>query len=225
MEIEQFLARLTDRAAGPLTGDRLEDALRRVGAAQDVAGQVGAAAAAYAGRAAADAVWLGASLADLAETTGNTRQAARKRWPDLGRVYRARRWLEGHDADLVAVVELVIAAGADLAGSVPTRPAPAGGDKPARAPDGPARECGDERTAAHDGLKGDGLRDVLERLRAAVVVDGPPPARWWALSEAVDRDLRAVATLATPWTEPARRAVDAAAGTVAHWDAATSPPR
>jgi hypothetical protein len=189
MEIELLLAQLTDRRAGPLTGDRLTDALNRVRAAHEVAGQVGAAAAGYASRAAADAVWLGASLADLAETTGNTRQAARKRWPDLGRVYRARRWLEGHDADLVAVVDLVVAVGPEL----------------------------DQRNGAD-------LRDPLDRLRAAIAVDGPPPARWWALSEAVDRDLRTVVAVATPFTEAARHAANAAAGTVAHWDAATAPP-
>jgi hypothetical protein len=219
MEIEQFLARLTDDAAGPLTGDRLEDALRRVGAAQDVAGQVGAAAAAYAGRAAADAVWLGASLADLAETIGNTRQAARKRWPDLGRVYRARRWLEGHDADLVTVIGLVTAAGPDLGRGTTPPPnrttARAGEDATGAAPRGASRP-----TVAAD-LIGHDLRDAIDRLRAAVAVDGPPPARWWALSEAVDRDLRTVAALATPFTEPARHALDAARGTLAHWDAAT----
>jgi hypothetical protein len=85
-------------------------ALRRVKAAQvvgallvDVIGEVTAGEA-------ATAVWLGASLADLGSATGSTRQAARKRWPDLGLIYRTRRWLYGHRPDILYIADLLIAA-------------------------------------------------------------------------------------------------------------------
>jgi hypothetical protein len=114
VEIENLLAKLTAELAGPIGDDLRTAALHRVRAAQEVRARVEEAAAQFAASEAADAVWLGASLADLSTATGGTRQAARKRWPDLGHIYRTRRWLEGHDADLTAVIRLVLDAGPDL---------------------------------------------------------------------------------------------------------------
>ncbi|MGC9669979.1 hypothetical protein ACNTMW_25980 [Planosporangium sp. 12N6] len=92
------------------------DRLRRVRAAQLAGALVDEVATAFAADEAADAVWLGASLADLGTTSGSTRQAARKRWPDLGRVYRTRRWLGGHHDDLTHVIGLVLTHASHLRG-------------------------------------------------------------------------------------------------------------
>jgi hypothetical protein len=78
--------------------------LRRVRAGQLAEALVEEVVAEQANADAADAVWLGASLADLGSATGITRQAARKRWPGLGLIYRTRRWLSGHTDDLTAVI-------------------------------------------------------------------------------------------------------------------------
>jgi hypothetical protein len=176
---------------GPKAGDaddeyRLRTALlHRVHAAQLAGDLLDEVATTFTAGEAADAVWLGASLADLGTVSGSTRQAARKRWPDLGLIYRARRWLGGHHDDVVAVIRSVL---------------------------------------AHAGeLRGVGL-DRLQALRAAVDADGPQPARWQRLAEAVDRHLRAVTTYAVPTTEEATTAVDGARGVVAHYDAVTAKP-
>ncbi|NJC72152.1 hypothetical protein HC031_20880 [Planosporangium thailandense] len=106
----------------PRTGDaddeyrQRRDQLMRVRAAQVASALVERAAAEFTAAEAADAVWLGASLADLGTTSGSTRQAARKRWPDLGRIYRVRRWLGGHHDDLVAVIGMILARAADVRG-------------------------------------------------------------------------------------------------------------
>jgi hypothetical protein len=92
------------------------DRLRRVRAAQLAGALVNEVAAEFAAEEAADAVWLGASLADLGTTSGSTRQAARKRWPDLGHIYRTRRWLGGHHDDVVAVIGMVLARAGELRG-------------------------------------------------------------------------------------------------------------
>jgi hypothetical protein len=198
---EDVMDRLTRRLAGtpalaqpdsgPKPGDfgdehRLRAArLRRVRAAQlaeelldDVAGGFTAAEA-------ADAVWLGASLADLGTVSGSTRQAARKRWPELGLIYRTRRWLGGHHDDVVAVVRMVLDHASEL--------------------------------------RGVGL-DRIQALRDAVDAEGPQPARWQRLADAVDRHLRAVVAQAVPTTDEATTAMDGARGVVAHYDVVTAKP-
>src|SRR5437588_11408282 len=67
--------------------------LRRVKAAQLAGALLADVIGEFTAGEAATAVWLGASLADLGSASGSTRQAARKRWPDLGLIYRTRRWL------------------------------------------------------------------------------------------------------------------------------------
>lgn len=92
------------------------DQLLRVRAAQLASALVERASAEFTAAEAAEAVWLGASLADLGTTSGSTRQAARKRWPDLGRIYRVRRWLGGHHDDLVTTIGTILDRAADMRG-------------------------------------------------------------------------------------------------------------
>jgi hypothetical protein len=92
------------------------DRLRRVRAAQLAGALIEQVTAQFTAAEAADAVWLGASLADLGVTSGSSRQAARKRWPDLGRIYRTRRWLGGHHEDVRAVIGTLLERAGDLRG-------------------------------------------------------------------------------------------------------------
>ncbi|GAA4772602.1 hypothetical protein GCM10023200_01170 [Actinomycetospora chlora] len=99
---------------GPKPDDRAGEraarhrALAGLGAALAVEAEVRAAAAAATTRRAAAAVWLGASLADLGGVTGRSRQAARKRWPELGAIHRRRRWLGYHVDDVLWAARLVL---------------------------------------------------------------------------------------------------------------------
>jgi hypothetical protein len=108
--------------SGPKAGDaddeyrRRVERLRRVHAAQLAEDLIYDVAGGFTAGEAADAVWLGASLADLGTVSGSTRQAARKRWPDLGLIYRTRRWLGGHHDDVVAVIRTVLAHAGELRG-------------------------------------------------------------------------------------------------------------
>jgi hypothetical protein len=95
-----------------LRGDRL----RRVRAAQLAGALIEQVTTQFIADEAADAVWLGASLADLGTTSGSTRQAARKRWPDLGQIYRTRRWLGGHHDDVAAVIGMILERAGDMRG-------------------------------------------------------------------------------------------------------------
>jgi hypothetical protein len=107
---------------GPKVGDveeeyrRRADRLRRVHAAQLAEDLLEDVAGTFTAGEAADAVWLGASLADLGTVSGSTRQAARKRWPDLGLIYRTRRWLGGHHDDVVRVIRTVLTHAGELRG-------------------------------------------------------------------------------------------------------------
>lgn len=121
---QDLVERLTRRLAaapgpnaadpGPKPGESAEEhrqrtaTLRRVHAARLAGALLDDVADRFAAAEAADAVWLGASLADLGAASGDTRQAARKRWPDLGQIYRVRRWLGGHHDDVLAVIGAVL---------------------------------------------------------------------------------------------------------------------
>ncbi|WP_329110385.1 hypothetical protein OG792_15695 [Micromonospora sp. NBC_01699] len=153
---------------------------------------------------AADAVWLGASLADLGVSTGNSRQAARKRWPDLGLVYRTRRWVAGHHPDLVTVIEQLLVHAGDLTAA-----------------------------EGHDDALGravSALREALARTRrdldSGSVVDPHTgrPLRWRRLAEAVDVQLRTVVRLGVPTTSAASTALAGAHGVLAHHDSVTAEP-
>jgi len=84
--------------------------LRRVQAVQVAGALVNEVIADFTATEASLAVWLGASLADLGSASGSTRQAARKRWPDLGQIYRVRRWLYGQREGIFYIAELLIEA-------------------------------------------------------------------------------------------------------------------
>jgi hypothetical protein len=161
------------------------DRLRRVRAAMLASVLVEDVAAEFTAAEAADAVWVGASLADLGATSDTTRQAARKRWPDLGLIYRTRRWLGAQHDVVVAVVGALL----EHAGE----------------------------------LRGVGM-DRIQALRATVDAVQPQPDHWRALSDAVDRHLRAVAQQAVPTTSEAVAAVDGAQELVVDFDAARARP-
>lgn len=63
-------------------------------------------------------MWLGASLADLSAIAGRSRQAARKRWPELGGTYRRRKWLGNHVDDIAYTAGQLASRADDL---VPSR--------------------------------------------------------------------------------------------------------
>ncbi|MFC6023345.1 hypothetical protein ACFP2T_45230 [Plantactinospora solaniradicis] len=195
---------------GPKPGDvddersRRADVLRRVRAGRAAQALLADVVADCATEDAADAAWLGASLADLGESIGSTRQAARKRWPDLGRIYRIRRWVSGHADDLVIVLRMVRDQTTGLTASA--------GD--AEAYDAAVRELDDA------------LRGVLRDHDSGTVLDPETgrPTRWRRLADAVDVRLRTVVDLATPTTPEADTALAAARGVLAHYDAATAEP-
>ncbi|MFK3979804.1 hypothetical protein ACI2K4_05415 [Micromonospora sp. NPDC050397] len=178
--------------------------LRRVHAGQLTDALLAEVSAECAAQDAADAVWLGASLADLGSSTGNSRQAARKRWPDLGLIYRTRRWLAGHDQDLITVIRQVLEHSPEIGA------APGSADALDRAV--PA------------------LREALDRVRAdldsgtVVTPETGRPARWPHLADAVDRHLRAVVELGVPATPGAALAFEGARGVLAHYDSVTAEP-
>ncbi|MBF9127982.1 hypothetical protein I0C86_03065 [Plantactinospora sp. S1510] len=195
---------------GPKSGDvddersRRTDALRRVRAGRAAQALLSEVVAEHTAENAADAVWLGASLADLGESIGSTRQAARKRWPDLGRIYRIRRWVSGHADDLVTVLRMVRDQATGYA-------APAG-----------SADALDAALAALDHA----LRGVLRDSDSRSVLDPETgrPARWLRLADAVDVRLRTVVDLATPTTPEADTALAAARGVLAHYAEATAEP-
>ncbi|GAA3771226.1 hypothetical protein GCM10022225_68010 [Plantactinospora mayteni] len=213
--VEEFGRRLTGMLAehpsfaapetGPKPGDvdderaRRAAYLRRVRAGQAAQALLAEVAAGCAAEDAADAVWLGASLADLGESTGSSRQAARKRWPELGRIYRIRRWVSGHADDLVTVLRMVLDQAPDYT-----------------APDGSA-ETLDRAVRALDAA----LAEALRRRDSGSVLDPETgrPARWRRLADAVDQHLRVVVELAGAATPEADTALAAARGVLAHHDA------
>jgi hypothetical protein len=187
------------RTADP-TGERDSRlaALRRVRAALAARGIVTDAAEDFVGAEVTRAVWLGASLADLAAITGHTRQAARKRWPELGGVYRRRRWLGDHASDVLHVARLVLDAG------------------PEPSPDG--------ASGAFDAAL-DRLRAAVAAAESAFDTppDGPEDAaaRWRAFDALVDGALRDVVRLAAPaGHDAADRALAGASATITYYDIA-----
>jgi hypothetical protein len=161
--------------AGDVLGDRerRHTALVALRAALDVEDVARREAAGLAADRAADAVWLGASLADLATVTSRTRQAARKRWPELGDVHRRRFWLGRQVEGIRWAAGLVVEA----------RPALA-----ATARDG----FGDAVTELERSLA-----EVGERFGLDEPPVGPDPTRRWrALDTLVDVHLRACVDLA-----------------------------
>ncbi len=161
------------------------------------------AAVARAGSEAADAVWLGASLADLSAVTGRTRQAARKKWPELGSVYRRRKWLTNQVEPVHYAARQLVDAAEQL---TPSK----------------------ERAAYEEAIEL--LADGLRRSERAFAEQEPEnavdaAARWRELDELIDRHVRTVLDLAAP--EPTDRSADFAAhgakGVLTYYDVATAP--
>ncbi|MGX7674676.1 hypothetical protein [Plantactinospora sp. DSM 117369] len=186
---------------GDVDDERLRRAgyLRRVRAGQAAQALLAEVAAGCAAEDAVDAVWLGASLADLGESTGSTRQAARKRWPELGRIHRTRRWVSGHADDLVTVFRMVLD---QASGYTALERSAAPLDRAVRALDAALAET----------LRSRDSGSVLDPATAR-------PVRWRRLADAVDQHLRAVVELAGASTPEAETALAAARGVLAHHDA------
>jgi hypothetical protein len=157
---------------------------------------------------AATAVWLGASLADLGSATGSTRQAARKRWPDLGQIYRTRRWLYGHREDILYVAGLLIDVREDIWPKADVTPAMV--------------------TRAYDGLVA-GLTQVRTDFASGSAVSEKATSnrrtiRWQRLGELANRHIRNVVEAIRPTTDAADFAVSGGIGLLAHYDTVASTP-
>jgi hypothetical protein len=193
-------------AAGPKPGDVDDECehrqyhLRRVRAGQLASMLINEATYRCAAEDAATAAWLGASLADLGTSIGSTRQAARKRWPDLGMIYRSRRWLTGHYHDVIHVVRLVLDTAVGLT---------------------PVDGLHDDLDQAMKDLR-QALDSTLRDLGSGSVMDPhrSPTVRWQRQSELVHTHLREVVDLALPTSPEAAFAIDGARGVLAHYDAA-----
>ncbi|MFC7340035.1 hypothetical protein [Saccharopolyspora griseoalba] len=159
--------------------------------------ELAAAASRRVARAAEEAVWLGASLADLGELTGRSRQAARKRWPGLGAIHRKRKWLGDHVEAVRHVGGLVASRADDLA--------PVAGNGAFL------------RLISR-------LREGLRRCEADFAEGAEESVEnWRAFDELVDVTLRAVIeTAGTPATPQADFALHCATGVVGHYDHAVS---
>ncbi|AVT31824.1 hypothetical protein C6361_22780 [Plantactinospora sp. BC1] len=212
--VEEFSRRLTGLLAehpsfaaveagtkpGDVDDERIRRAvyLRRVRAGQAAQALLAEVAAGCAAEDASDAVWLGASLADLGEATGSSRQAARKRWPELGRIHRVRRWVSGHADDLVTVLRMVL-------------------DQAPRytAPEGAVETLDRAVRALHAALD-----ETLRSRDSGSVLDPGTgrPVRWRRLADAVDQHLRTLVELAGATTPEAETALAAARGVLAHHD-------
>lgn len=177
--------------------------LQRLRAALDAEELVAEAAARQTGSAAAESVWLGASLADLSAVTGRTRQAARKRWPELGSIHRRRKWLGDHVEDITYMAGLLASHADDLA---------------------PGWGQGD--FAQQVRLLREGIARCAEDFAEDAAVADDPAGRWRALDELVDSTLRRViATAGDPATPEAGFALHGATGVLGYYDHATAADR
>jgi uncharacterized membrane protein YgcG len=203
--------------------DRRMETLRRVKAGQIAGFLLAEVAAEFTAGEAATAVWLGASLADLGSASGSTRQAARKRWPDLGLIYRTRRWLSGYRDDIFHIADLLLTA---------IEPGP--NTELAQALDEMRTMRDDLRDEFASGsalttANGRGGGGPPSGGRQGHSGGGPPSGgrwghsvRWERLGELIDRQVRRVAELGTPDTDEADFALNASTGLLAHYDSVTS---
>jgi hypothetical protein len=182
-------------------------ALRRVKAAQVAGALLADVANEITANAAAKAVWLGASLADLGSASGSTRQAARKRWPDLGQIYRMRRWLSGHSEDIRVIAMRLIEVRKDV---------------------WPRDDVTPSRVATvYSDLKVALVRLDEDIASGSMVVQGETNLnrviRWQRMSELVDLDIRNVVEAIRPNGEASDFAISGAVGLLAHYDAVSEP--
>jgi hypothetical protein len=177
-------------------------ALRRVKAAQVAGALLAEVVADVTASEAASAVWFGASLADLGSASGSTRQAARKRWPDLGTIYRTRRWLYGHREDILYVARLLIDAREETWPHFHVTPAMI--------------------TKAYDGLI-PALAEVRGQFASGTVVSEKPTSnrrivRWQLLGQLVNRHIRNVVEAVKSNGDLADVALAGAEGLLADYD-------
>ncbi|TDC91662.1 hypothetical protein E1161_15685 [Saccharopolyspora aridisoli] len=183
--------------------ERRAASLARLRAALTTEELVAQAAAQQAEAASAESVWLGASLADLSAVTGRTRQAARKRWPELGSIHRRRKWLGNHVEDIVHMAGLLAAHAEDLA-------------------------PGWDRGAFMDNarLLREGLDRCAEDFAEGAPADGDPARRWRDLDALVDTTMRRIIeTAGEPATPEAGFALHGATGVLGYYDHATAADR
>lgn len=209
--VEQLAAERTAQVTDPGSkgsdvGDeqqRRVASLQRLRAALDTEELVAEAAAQQTESAASESVWLGASLADLSAVTGRTRQAARKRWPDLGSIHRRRKWLGDHVEDIAHMAGLLASHADDLAPG-----------------------WGHGAFAKQVRLLREGIERCTEDFAEETTVDGDPAGRWRALDELVDSTLRRIIeTAGEPATPEAGFALHGATGVLGYYDHATAADR
>jgi hypothetical protein len=180
--------------------------LRRVKAAQVAGALLAEVVGEFTAGEAATAVWLGASLADLGSASGSTRQAARKRWPDLGLIYRTRRWLYGYREDILHFAMTLVSAREGVWPKSDVTPAT-------------LNEAYDALTNAYG--------KVLEDFESgSAVLSNPtknvPTVRWQRLGELVNRHIRNVVAVSTPNSDESDYALSGAIGVLAHYDSVTA---
>ncbi|MEU6269029.1 hypothetical protein [Saccharopolyspora shandongensis] len=150
--------------------------------------------------AAAETVWLGASLADLSTVTGRSRQAARKRWPELGGIYRRRKWLGDHVEDITYMAGLLSSRADDLV---------------------PGRGHGTFMKLIRQ-LR-EGLRRSEEDFAQEARENADPAARWRSLDDLVNVTMREIIeTAGKPATPEADFALHGARGVLGYYDHATA---
>lgn len=200
----------SDRKPGEMDdeAERRGAALLRVKAAQVVAVLLDDLANDITAREAANAVWLGASLADLGSASGSTRQAARKRWPDLGQIYRMRRWLSGHHEDILKIADRL------------------SGERRLMTPKKQVTQ--DVIDSAFELLDKD-IAQVRADFRSGSMVTDDETGntqiiRWQRLSELVDKRVRLVVDLVVPMEPDAQYIIDGAKGMLAYYDAVNATP-
>lgn len=211
--VEQSVA--TDVAVpdpGPKAGDLGAEAKHRyaalqgVRAALDTETVVRDAAARMTSERAATALWLGASLADLAAVTGTSRQAARKRWPELGAIHRRRRWLANHIEEILWAARLVLDHVQDV------EPGPQADQASLERATRRLRDGVDQAVADFESAETQDHADTPDR---------EPAARWKELDELVDQRLRAlVQAVGAITTGEAEFAFHGARGVLAYYDSA-----
>lgn len=177
--------------------------LGRVQAAQVVAALFAEVATDVTAGEAATAVWLGASLADLGSASGSTRQAARKRWPDLGQIYRMRRWLSGHYEDVFHIADSLVRVRARVA---------------------PKYHVTQTTVSTAFDLLIEELAEVRSDFGSGqMVVEGATSndriIRWQRLGALIEKRIHLVVDLIIATDEESEFAIEGAKGMLAHYDA------
>ena len=187
--------------------DCREATLRRVKAAQVLGALCAEVAGEVTTHEAANAVWLGASLADLGSASGSTRQAARKRWPDLGQIYRMRRFLSGHHEDIRTVAGELITCRDGFRPKDDVTPA--------------------TLDAAYQALIRTNVQLMEDKESGTMVATGETGdqrvIRWQRWNELVDKDIRTLVEVVQPTDSDTDYVLSGAVGLLAHYDSISTP--